>query len=199
MNMDDEKGVIGSEEDDERTVFGGSAPVSRFSTTRGRPGIMKRRPWAVKWNNDVENAAGKNNSLTNLVHRGSTVSLAFKIMTQTLMSSFVQQNRHKRVQQEKTIEELKKGERVNVKISPMYIFLLRDGKYPTLRFLMVRTRLIPQQEPSSPFIPRPTSNTRLRSLIVSAIVIRDSERQQMHRCWFRACSILVSTCPLCQK
>lgn len=48
------------------------------------------------------------------------------------------QARVKRIQQEKTIDELKKGERVNVKISPMHIFLLRDGKRLPLFYVQAR-------------------------------------------------------------
>jgi hypothetical protein len=85
MSADDEKGVVeNSEEDEELTVFGGSAPVSRFSTARRRSGIVKRRAWGVKWAGDVENAPGQNGSLTNLVQRGSTVSLDFQILFSNL-------------------------------------------------------------------------------------------------------------------
>jgi hypothetical protein len=77
MGADDEKGMAGScEEDEELTLFGGSAPVSRFSTAKRKPGIIRRRPWGVKWAGDVESAPSKNGSFANLVHRGSTVSLS---------------------------------------------------------------------------------------------------------------------------
>jgi hypothetical protein len=56
--------------------------------------------------------------------------LLLQIDIQTLTPHLVyKKGSRKRIQQEKTIEELKKGERVNVKISALHIFLLRDGKY----------------------------------------------------------------------
>jgi hypothetical protein len=78
--MDNYEKRMGSEEDEDCTVFGGSAPVSRFSTTRG-PGIVKRRPWGTKFAADLEKAAGKDSSLTQLLHRGSMVSSSFIIFT----------------------------------------------------------------------------------------------------------------------
>jgi hypothetical protein len=75
MTMNDEK--VGSEEDEERTVFGGSAPVSRFSTRRGKPG-MRKRTWGTKRGRDEENAPGEEDNLTNLVKRGSTVRFFFR-------------------------------------------------------------------------------------------------------------------------
>ncbi|KZP10118.1 hypothetical protein FIBSPDRAFT_872974 [Athelia psychrophila] len=104
MDDVDENGVNaeGSEKDDEKTVFG-TASVNRLS---GVPGIGgRKKPYRGKKSHDPE---AQNGSFTKLIHRGSTA-------------------RVKRIQQEKTIDELKKGERVNVKISPMHIFLLRDG------------------------------------------------------------------------
>jgi len=77
MMADDEVPTPGgSEEDEERTVFG-SAPVSRFSTVRGKSGLMRRRPWGLKFGGDKENALGMDSSFTKLIHRGSTVSFAF--------------------------------------------------------------------------------------------------------------------------
>lgn len=76
--MDDEK-VGSSEEDEDRTVFGGSAPVSRFSTSRGMSSLAKRRPWGANRGGDVENAPKKDGSFTNLLHRGSTVSFTSNI------------------------------------------------------------------------------------------------------------------------
>jgi len=74
----------------------------------------------------------------------------------------------------------------------MYIFLLRDGNdHPCIFVAWII--LTPPQEPLSLSTQQPTSNTQLRSPTVSAIVIQDLGRQQMHRCWYRVCSISVST------
>jgi len=111
MSMEDERGannvVDESEGDEERTMFGGSAPNSGPPTTRGKFGITKRRAWGASWGKDEESAQTDAEN------------------TIIPMSSMAR--REKRVQEELTIKELKKGERVNVKILPMYIFLLRDG------------------------------------------------------------------------
>ena len=39
----------------------------------------------------------------------------------------IENTMQQRAEEEISIEELKKGDRVNVKVSPMFIFLFRDG------------------------------------------------------------------------
>jgi hypothetical protein len=60
MSMEDERGfnnvVDESEGDEERTMFGGSAPNSGPPTTRGKFGITKRRAWGASWGKDEESA-----------------------------------------------------------------------------------------------------------------------------------------------
>lgn len=134
MSMEEERGVKQtsadeSEGDEERTMFGGSAPHSGPPTTRGTFGIIKRRPWKIK---DLENAQTDVMNKT-IIPVGSTVS-GFACGSFAMDSDEIvdlQSRREKRVQEELTIKELKKGERVNVKILPMFIFLLRDGKIPS--------------------------------------------------------------------
>ncbi|ESK93464.1 putative magnesium -like protein [Moniliophthora roreri MCA 2997] len=85
---------------DEKTVFG-SAPTSRKST-------MRKRTRRQRSKNDLEQ---------NVPHRSSIMS-------------FVRQQRaekRRRQENEAKVHALKKGERVNVKRSPMFIFLFRDG------------------------------------------------------------------------
>lgn len=125
-------GIYGSEGDEEQTMYGESAPISRMSTKRSKIGILKRRPftgagWGGSWGGDIENAPAleTKHGLTKIIPRVSTVSIASYLYTRFGINGL--KARRKRVQDEKTIEELKKGERVNVKISPMSIFLLRDG------------------------------------------------------------------------
>lgn len=77
ITVEDEK--IGSEEDEEHTIFGGSALVSRFSTTREMSSITKRRPWGAKGGGDTKSSPSRNSSLMNLVHRGSIVSCTLRI------------------------------------------------------------------------------------------------------------------------
>lgn len=82
MSMEDEKAMNGGggmdDSDDDRTMFGGSEPPSRIST-KGRAGIVKRRPWGAgwggSWGGDVENApAYEAKARLPRVPRGSTVS-----------------------------------------------------------------------------------------------------------------------------
>jgi Mg2+ and Co2+ transporter CorA len=104
----DRDGVIdldasGKVEDEEKTIFG-SAPGSRFSTRRGAGGILKKRPFFGSGQGDEEGAGTFMNRFTSAL-----------------------QSRKEKQTNIISIEELKRGERVNVKVSPMFIFLFRDG------------------------------------------------------------------------
>ncbi|OBZ68633.1 Magnesium transport protein CorA [Grifola frondosa] len=100
---DDDDVVRESYEFDEKTVLG-SASASRFSTKRG---TLKHRVSSTV--RDVEHG----NPVPGRLDRFAGLSM--------------DENKTKNAENRKLIRELKKGERVNVKIQPMCIFLFRDG------------------------------------------------------------------------
>jgi hypothetical protein len=91
------------EVDEDGTAYDGSTPLSRFSSRRGKGSIFKRRPFLGAGNTDIENPRDRLDRLE--------LQTKQKNMRRDVIS----------------IEQLKKGERVNVKVVPMFIFLLRDG------------------------------------------------------------------------
>lgn len=107
-----------TEEDDERTVYGNSSAMnSKFSTRRTKRGTMKRTP----------------------SYRMESVKVDLESPAPVVRQDSLRTR--KRERDARTIEELKKGGRVNVKIEPVCIFLFRDGtvisinKTPTTEFM----------------------------------------------------------------
>ncbi|KAI0937315.1 hypothetical protein AcW1_001327 [Taiwanofungus camphoratus] len=95
----------GGADDDERTVYG-SASGSRFSTKRA--GTIKRRFNAAVHGRDVESSPMER-------PKAARFGFSFDERKKTAMRNM------------KLIRELKRGDRVNVKVHPMCIFLFRDG------------------------------------------------------------------------
>jgi hypothetical protein len=96
--------------DEETTVHGGSAPGSRFSTFRKMPGFLRRRPFSL---------------FGSASHVGQEDWTSKRLRTLEETKEACEDKAKNQI----TIEELKKGFRVNVKMKPMYIFLLRDGQF----------------------------------------------------------------------
>ncbi|KAF9011264.1 magnesium transporter [Cyathus striatus] len=93
--------------DEERTAYG-STPNPKSSPSRN----MRRRPILPTTRNDI---LGKSNTSNSRLAGLMKNELAAKSTEEKLK------------EQEVSVEALKKGERVNVKVSPMFIFLFRNG------------------------------------------------------------------------
>lgn len=117
MTLEDEEG-INEESDEEVTAYDGSAQQSKFSMRKSK---FRRRRELV---GDVEDVPATTHSsiFKRFGHRSAGIA------------------RRAHWDEGKAIGALKQGERVNVKIVPMYIFLWRDGTVitvhpsPDLRF-----------------------------------------------------------------
>ncbi|KAI0352284.1 hypothetical protein OH77DRAFT_812592 [Trametes cingulata] len=96
-----------AEADDERTVFG-SASASRYSTKRGGGGGTLRNRFGGSGRADVESPPAV------------AVAGRFAGIEADDKAKMNARNR-------KLLRELKRGDRVNVKVAPMCIFLFRDG------------------------------------------------------------------------
>ncbi|KAI0640257.1 hypothetical protein C8Q77DRAFT_1153132 [Trametes polyzona] len=112
--------------DDERTMYG-SANASRFSTKRGGAANLRRR----FGHGDVENHA---------------------IPSLNRFAGMEEDKANKNARNRKLLRELKRGDRVNVKIAPLCIFLMRDGtvisihKDNTLNFTAPITERLRQRD-----------------------------------------------------
>ncbi|KAF8899336.1 magnesium transporter [Infundibulicybe gibba] len=109
LPMDEKRGSPGLEDDP--TVYG-SPPMSRQSTSKHR----RRGPILPHNMNDLDAMLGKADT-------GSKSALAGLIKQQGAAAA----EREKQAEAQVSLEALKKGERVPVNVSPMYIFLFRDG------------------------------------------------------------------------
>jgi Mg2+ and Co2+ transporter CorA len=101
-----EKDQAQLEDDEDGTIYNTSATNSRFSTKK-LGGIVKRRP---TFDADVEKGVPPPSK-----HR----------LTQ--LAEIRDAAREKRAYEKVSIDELKKGQRVNVKVQPIFIFLTRCG------------------------------------------------------------------------
>ncbi|TFK42066.1 magnesium transporter [Crucibulum laeve] len=101
-------GVKGGDVDEEKTMYG-TPPTSRQSTTKRR-----RNPLLPTNRRDVDGMPKASNSASNLA----------RLLKR---EGDVKDARKERQVEEVSIEALKQGERVNVKVSPMFLFLFRDG------------------------------------------------------------------------
>ncbi|PIL31186.1 transporter [Ganoderma sinense ZZ0214-1] len=108
---------------DEKTVYGGaSADASRFSTmnrnindARGRGGL--RRRFGSTQGNGNGNGNGGGDVESRQAHAG----------VQARFAGVGDERAQKDARNRKLLRELKRGDRVNVKIQPMCLFLFRDG------------------------------------------------------------------------
>lgn len=114
-----------AKDDEDKTVYGTSTTARTTSLRNGTlRNAVKRRMGSRQ---DIETPLPRYAQPAQFGDRNAEVTMPIDMFIQQLI--YVSQKKNKDLQSIKVIRELKKGDRVNVRIMPMYIFLFRDGMH----------------------------------------------------------------------